>query len=92
MACEAAVTVLGLIGAYFLATNLTAAQDAWDAAKLFGYLTYLAALVVWFGVIQVVGAEWFVSWQSEKWERHPGLEPHQPDYHRRRDPPPALLT
>ena len=64
---EVAVTVLSLVGSYFLATNLGAPTDAWEAAKLFGYLAFMAALVVWFLVIQVVGAEWFVSWQSESW-------------------------
>ncbi|MDE0375421.1 MAG: DUF2165 domain-containing protein [bacterium] len=64
---EVAVTVLSLVGSYFLATNLGAPADAWEAAKLFGYLAFMAALVVWFLVIQVVGAEWFVSWQSESW-------------------------
>ena len=64
---ELGVTVLGLIGSYFLATNLTAPADAWDSAKLLGYLAFLLALAVWFGIIQVVGAEWYVSWQSEKW-------------------------
>ncbi len=64
---EIAVTVLGFIGAYFLVTNLTAHGEAWESAKLFGYLAFLSALVVWFGVIQVMGAEWFVSWQSQEW-------------------------
>ncbi len=64
---EVAVTVLSLVGSYFLAANLGAPADAWEAAKLFGYLGFMAALVVWFLVIQVVGAEWFVSWQSEGW-------------------------
>ena len=64
---EVAVTVLSLVGSYYLATNLGAPADAWEAAKLFGYLAFMAALVVWFLVIQVVGAEWFVSWQSESW-------------------------
>jgi len=64
---EVAVTVLALIGSYNLAVNLGAPADAWEAAKLLGYLAFLAALVVWFLVIQVVGAEWFVSWQSESW-------------------------
>ncbi len=64
---EVAVTVLGVIGSYWLAVNLAASPDAWESAKLFGYLAFLVALVVWFGVIQVVGAEWYVSWQSEKW-------------------------
>lgn len=67
LVCEMAVTVLGLVGSYFLATNLTAPADAWETAKLFGYLTFIMALVVWFLIIQVVGAEWYVSWQSEKW-------------------------
>ena len=67
LVCEIAVTVLGLVGSYFLAANLTAPADAWEAAKLFGYLTFIMALVVWFLIIQVVGAEWYVSWQSEKW-------------------------
>lgn len=65
--CEIGVAVLGVIGSYFLAINLTAAGDAWESAKLFGYLTFIMALVVWFLIIQVVGAEWYVSWQSEKW-------------------------
>ena len=64
---EVAVTVLSLVGSYNLAANLGAPADAWEAAKLFGYLGFMAALVVWFLVIQVVGAEWFVSWQSEGW-------------------------
>ena len=67
LVCELAVTALGLVGSYFLAANLTGPADAWEAAKLFGYLTFLMALVVWFLIIQVVGAEWYVSWQSEKW-------------------------
>ena len=67
LVCEGAVTLLGLVGSYFLAVNLTAGGDAWDSAKLFGYLAFLAALVVWFFIIQVVGAEWYVSWQSEEW-------------------------
>ncbi len=65
--CELAVTVLGLLGSYFIAANLGATGEAWESAKLFGYLTFLMALVVWFVIIQVVGAEWYVSWQSEKW-------------------------
>ena len=64
---ELTVAVLGLAGSYFLAANLTMPADAWESAKLFGYLAFLFALVVWFGVIQIVGAEWFVSWQSEQW-------------------------
>ena len=67
LVCEAAVTVLGLVGSYFLVANLTAPGDAWESAKLFGYLAFLVALVVWFLIIQVVGAEWYVSWQSERW-------------------------
>lgn len=67
LVCELAVTGLGLAGSYFLAANLTAADGAWESAKLFGYLTFLMALVVWFLIIQVAGAEWYVSWQSEKW-------------------------
>jgi len=65
---EVAVTVLSLVGSYYLAANLGAPVEAWEAAKLFGYLGFMAALVVWFLVIQVVGAEWFVSWQSESWD------------------------
>ena len=65
--CELAVTALGLVGSYFLAANLAAPADVWESAKLFGYLTFIMALVVWFLIIQVVGAEWYVSWQSEKW-------------------------
>ena len=67
LAFEVAVTVLALVGSYNLAANLGASADAWETAKLFGYLAFMAALVVWFLVIQVVGAEWFVSWQSESW-------------------------
>jgi len=64
---EMAFTVLSLVGSYFLAVNLGAPAEAWEAAKLFGYLGFMTALVVWFLIIQVVGAEWFVSWQSESW-------------------------
>ncbi len=64
---EVVVTVLGSIGSYYLAIALTAPEPAWESAKLFGYLAFLAALIIWFGVIQIVGAEWFVSWQSADW-------------------------
>lgn len=67
LVCELAVAALGLAGSFFLAVNLTAGAEAWESAKLFGYLAFLAALAVWFLIIQVVGAEWYVSWQSEKW-------------------------
>ena len=64
---EVAVAVLSLVGAYFLAVNIGAPAAAWDAAKLFGYLGFIVAFVVWFLIFQVVGTEWFVSWQSESW-------------------------
>ena len=92
LVCEAGVTVLGLVGSYFLAANLTAPADAWDAAKLFGYLTFLMALVVWFLIIQVVGAEWYVRLAVGEVERNPRLHPHQPDHHRRDHPPPDLVS
>ncbi|MDJ0924188.1 MAG: DUF2165 domain-containing protein [Acidimicrobiia bacterium] len=64
---EIAVTVLGTIGTYYLAINLNSTGEAWESAKLFGYLTFFAALTIWFFIFQVIGAEWFESWQSEKW-------------------------
>ena len=67
LAVEAAVTVLCLVGSYMLLTNLGAGAEAWEAAKLYGYLGFAGALVVWFLIIQVVGAQWFVSWQSKDW-------------------------
>ncbi len=67
LVCEVAVTVCAVLGTIFLAMNLGAPAGDWEAAKLFAYLSYLLALVVWFVVIQVIGAEWFVSWQSDRW-------------------------
>ena len=64
---EGAVTVLSLVGSYFLAVNIGAPAEVWESAKLFGYLGFIVALAVWFLIFQVVGTEWFVSWQSENW-------------------------
>jgi predicted small integral membrane protein len=67
LALEGAVTVLGVVGSFFLVRDLTVSGAGWDEAKLFAYLTFLVALLIWFFIFQVVGAEWFVSWQSENW-------------------------
>ena len=61
------VVIVGAVGTYFLIANLTAVGADWEAAKSFGYAAFLVALIIWFFIFQVVGAEWFESWQSESW-------------------------
>jgi len=65
--CEALVAVFGFMGSVELLIHLRMPTAAWDAAKYYGYLSFLVALFVWFFIFQVVGAEWFESWQSEQW-------------------------
>ena len=65
--CEALVGIFGCIGSIQLMINFTSPEAAWEAAKLYCYLSLGMALFVWFFIFQVVGAEWFESWQSENW-------------------------
>jgi predicted small integral membrane protein len=64
---EILVAIFGIIGSYQLTSNLLAIEPAWETAKFFCYLSLFVALFIWFFIFQVIGAEWFSSWQSEHW-------------------------
>ena len=64
---ESIIAVLCLFGAALLARKLGAEPAAFQAAKGVGLLGLLGAVCLWFFGFQVIGGEWFASWQSEGW-------------------------
>lgn len=71
IASEAAVACLCLVGAFRLAGARRAEPAEFHAAKTPALLGLLLGLALWFLGFQVIGGEWFASWQSEAWN---GLE------------------
>jgi predicted small integral membrane protein len=66
--CESSVAVTGWIGVADLATNLHSSADEWHGAKFWGVVGLGLATFVWFFVFEVIGNEWFASWQSSEWK------------------------
>ena len=64
---ESIIAALCLLGAAMLARRLGAEPAAFHAAKGVGLLGLLGAVCLWFFGFQVIGGEWFASWQSEGW-------------------------
>ena len=67
IAGEAAVACLWLVGAFRLARVRRAEPDEFHAAKAPALLGLLLGLALWFVGFQVIGGEWFASWQSATW-------------------------
>ncbi len=66
--CESAVAVAGWIGVAKLATNLHSSTDQWHDAKFWAVVALGLAAFVWFFMFEVIGNEWFASWQSSEWK------------------------
>lgn len=64
---EWVIAALCLLGAALLARRLGAEPATFHAAKGVGLLGLLGAACLWFFGFQVIGGEWFASWQSEEW-------------------------
>jgi len=64
---EATLAVVSWIGSWQLVTHLNSPSDAWHAAKFWSVVAFAIAVFIWFVMFQVIGNEWFASWQSETW-------------------------
>jgi predicted small integral membrane protein len=64
---ETLVAITGWMGAVALATNLHSPEAVWHDAKFWSVVALGLAAFVWFVLFQIVGNEWFASWQSEAW-------------------------
>ncbi|MCH2184386.1 DUF2165 domain-containing protein [Myxococcota bacterium] len=64
---EVVIASLCLVGAALLTGRLAAEPAVFRAAKGVGLLGLLGAVCLWFFGFQVLGGEWFASWQSEGW-------------------------
>ncbi len=58
---------LCVIGASQMFATRRGSINEFLAAKLYGVLGLVCGITLWFGGFIVVGAEWFVMWQSESW-------------------------
>jgi predicted small integral membrane protein len=66
--CETAVAATGWIGVAHLAANLHSPADQWYSAKFWAIVALGLATFVWFFLFEVIGNEWFASWQSSDWK------------------------
>ncbi|WP_196223315.1 DUF2165 family protein [Roseibium sp. RKSG952] len=64
---EFVFAVLCLAGALKLALNFRADSNTFQAAKPLAMLGVGLGIIVWFTGFMVIGGEWFLMWQSEKW-------------------------
>ena len=69
---ETLVCVFCFYGAWRLFKVFGNDPEEFHAAKGFGLFGLLLALSLWFLGFQVIGGEWFASWQSAQWN---GFEP-----------------
>ena len=69
---EVLIAALCFWGAWRLMRALPLSAGEFHAAKGPGIAGLLLGLAIWFFGFQVVGGEWFASWQSLKWH---GFEP-----------------
>ena len=66
--CETLVTVIGWIGVVSLMTNLHSSPDQWHDAKYWAVIALCLAIFIWLIMFEVIGNEWFASWQSNNWK------------------------
>ena len=67
VAVEATVAGLCLWGALQLGRARRLDAESFHTAKAPGAAGFLLGLALWFVGFQVIGGEWFASWQSEQW-------------------------
>lgn len=64
---EFVLTFLCLAGAARLALNIRASAEDFHKAKSLAILGLGIGILLWFTGFIVIGAEWFLMWQSEQW-------------------------
>ncbi|ATI11166.1 MULTISPECIES: DUF2165 family protein [Acetobacter] len=64
---EAATGLLFAIAACQMGARLLAPQDTFRVAKKFVPVATALGFLIWFFGFSVVGAEWFLMWQSQAW-------------------------
>ena len=64
---EGVTSAAYLAGAVTLLRNLNASVSTFERAKTFAVIGTLLAFLLWFAGFEVVGGEWFASWQSKIW-------------------------
>ncbi|ASC07080.1 membrane protein [Acetobacter pasteurianus] len=64
---EALTGLLFAIAAYQMSARLWAPEDAFKTAKKFVPAATALGFLIWFFGFSVVGAEWFLMWQSQAW-------------------------
>lgn len=68
IALEAVCGIASLAAAVFMARGTLGANAAtYLRGKSLAYLSLTIGFVLWFGGFMVVGAEWFLMWQSDAW-------------------------
>jgi predicted small integral membrane protein len=67
IACEFLTGLLCGVGACLMWSKRMAAFPAFHAAVMLASWGLVLGLVLWFGGFMVVGAEWFLMWQSPSW-------------------------
>lgn len=67
IAWEFGTTVLCWWGAWRLLSQMKSPAAQFNAAKGIPILALLFGMLLWFGAFLTVGGEWFLMWQSAKW-------------------------
>ncbi|HEY9761155.1 MAG TPA: DUF2165 domain-containing protein [Trichocoleus sp.] len=67
VACEAAIALLCLLGAYRLLKAVKEPAKTFEQAKGIAIAGLSLAFLFWFVGFMAVGGEWFAMWQSETW-------------------------
>lgn len=67
IALELVIAVLLLLGAYRMKNNLAGNAAAFAYAKRYTSIGLALGVFLWFFIFLTVGGEWYLMWQSEKW-------------------------
>ncbi|CAM3361612.1 DUF2165 domain-containing protein [Vagococcus fessus] len=68
---ETATFFIGVYALIRLLRALNKDNDAFFKAKLWGYLTFIFTLLIWFFGFIDIGGEWFKMWLSPSWNGQP---------------------
>lgn len=67
IALEFVIAVLLILGAYRMKKNLAGNAGVFAHAKRYTSIGLALGVFLWFFVFLTVGGEWYLMWQSEKW-------------------------
>lgn len=60
-------SALLLFGAYKMYTSINGDMEVFSTTKRYSTLGYALGVFLWFFVFITIGGEWYLMWQSEKW-------------------------